>query len=267
MKKIMTILAALAVALMLVGCADVGGTGSATGLKTNKTVNVDATAANTQKPLNKNYRRYIKQLGDSEKVAGITTTITFKESDCTFVGDDITVNGVTAPGKAVIGYVFDFYKTPGSTDTNTQKLRDFYVFGFNPTTSQAYVEHYNSVDFKDELDVNEGTVGDPDEAVFGNYGWASVTEGTDYTKINGEYTLVVKIEPASGGKYKVYLNNKLLGTTAARPNLDTEGRAIGGVAAYVNCPKGTKVKANYKTEQSSVTGKFFVDEEEYVEEF
>ena len=45
-------------------------------------------------------------------------------------------------------------------------------------------------------------------------------------------------------------------------DLESTGLNIGGVAAYVNCPKGTKVKANFKTEQSSVTGTFFAEEDE-----
>lgn len=264
MKKIMTILAAAAVALMLVGCADLAGKGSATGLKTNKTVNVDGTA-NAQKPLTKDYRRYIKQLGDSKEVAEITTTITFKEDECIFG---------TADNHVVIGYIFDLNITEGTSDSNTSKKRDFYLFGFDPIGKKAYVEHYTGVDFKDELDTDNGAVGSQDHAMFGSGDWASVTEGTHYTvqKVNNKdvYTLEVTVRQETKGTYTFELGGYQIGSgsSSAKTKVhNSAGYAIGGVAAYVNCPSGTKVKANYKTQQSSVTGKFFVDEEEYVEEF
>ena len=69
-KKILLGLAAGAVVIGLVSCADVAGAGKATVTKTNKTITVDATDKASKK-LEKDYRRYIKQLGSSEKVAEI----------------------------------------------------------------------------------------------------------------------------------------------------------------------------------------------------
>ena len=275
MKKIMTILAAAAVALMLVGCADLAGTGKATGTKSNKTINVDATSANTSKPLNKLYRRYIKQLGSSEKVAGITTTITFSEADCILEGDDVipVQGGGTKKGHAVIGFVFDLNKAwvggQAATDTDDSHPRDFYVFGFDPLDKKVYVEQYGNVNFKDELDTDEGTVGNRTEATVGEGSWLSIA--SDYAKcvteksVNGkkEYTVVVKIEPYNG-QYKIYMGEKLLGTTTTTKHFkNNDNQAIGGVAGYANCPKGTKLKVNYKTDTSTVIGTFFADEEEF----
>ena len=265
MKKIMTLLAALAVALMFAGCADLAGTGSATGLKTNKTVNVDATAT-AKIPLEKNYRRCIKQLGNSEKVSEITTTITFKEEDCIFDGEEI--NNETS--HAVIGYVFDLNKSPNKPkDTSTERWRDFYVFGFCPSTKKAYIEHYYDVNFKDELDVNEGTVGSRDDEMLGDGGWSAVSDSY-YTvqEVNQKkvYTLVVTVKQDTAGQYTFELGGHQIGkaskASVSKCHDESTGLNIGGVAAYVNCPKGTKVKANFKTEQSSVTGTFFAEEDE-----
>ena len=268
MKKIMTILAATMVALMLVGCADVGGVGSATGLKTNKTVNVDATAANTRKPMpeGKVWRRYLKQLGDSEKVAEITTTITLDTSKCTLTGDNNK--------QAKIGYVFDLNK-PWDTannkpaeDPSDSKPRDFCILGINPLNGKAYIEHYSGVDLKEELDTDEAgsAIGASDSNIFGGGGWADLPSGS-YTVEGTVYTFEVRISQTNKGTYSITLGGKPLGTYTASGHYMDNGFAIGGVGAYVNCPKGGKVTVNYKTEQSSVTGKFFVDEEEYVEEF
>ena len=275
MKKITTILAAAAAALMLVGCADLAGTGKATGTKSNKTINVDATSANTSKPLNELYRRYIKQLGSSEKVAGITTTITFSEADCILEGDDVipVQGGGTKKGHAVIGFVFDLNKAwvggQAATDTNDSHPRDFYVFGFDPLDKKVYIEKYANVNFKDELDTNDGTVGTPVETTVGNGAWYTLPS-SEYAKyfeektVNGkkEYTVVVKVEP-SNGQYNIYMGEKLLGTTTAEKHFkNNANQAIGGVAGYANCPKGTKLKVNYKTDTSTVIGTFYADEEE-----
>ena len=275
MKKIMTILAALAVALMLVGCADLAGTGKATGTKSNKTINVDATSANTNKPLNHYYRRYIKQLGSSEKVAGITTTITFSEADCVFEGDNVipAEGGGTKKGHAVIGFVFDLNKAwvdgHAATDTTQSHPRDFYVFGFDPLDKKVYVEQYGNVDFKDELDTDDGTVGTRTEATVGGGSW-KILSSSEYAQcvtertVNGkkEYTVVVKVEP-SNGQYNFYMGEMLLGTTSATKHFKNNAKqAIGGVAGYANCPKGTKLVVNYKTDTSTVIGTFYADEEE-----
>ena len=51
-------------------------------------------------------------------------------------------------------------------------------------------------------------------------------------------------------------SGKYVGTA----NDKAEGYAVGAVGAYINCPKGTKVKAKYETDSKSVTGKFEAEE-------
>lgn len=267
MKKIMAILAASAVALALMGCdllAAKAGEGESKGTKSNQTITVDA-KADAAKPLDKDYRRFVKQLGSSEKVAEITTTITFNDTDSILTIKDAS-GKVTASTK--IGYVFGMNKTWDATkdeptkDTTDSKLRDFYVFGFDPNGKRAYVEHYSNVNFKDELDTDESAIGTCDEAVFGGGSWASVKEGTDYTVEDGKYTLVVSVKQSPKGKYDFYLGGKKLGTSALTSKyVDDDGYAIGGVGGYVNVPKGGLAVVTYTTDKESVTGKFFADEE------
>ena len=71
-NKILLGLAAGAVVLSLVGCGDLAGAGKGKGTKNNLTITVDATD-NANKKLDKAYRRFIKQIGTSEKIAEIAT--------------------------------------------------------------------------------------------------------------------------------------------------------------------------------------------------
>lgn len=263
-KKILLGLAASAVVIGLTSCADVAGTGKATGTKTNKTITVDG----TDSKLTTDYRRYIKQLGSSEKVAEIETTITVDTNDCILSSTDANSN----PTYANFGFVFDMNKVWDSetngpkADKNDEKYRDLVVFGFQPLMKRAYIEHYSNINFKDELDTNDKSVGKSDNNIFGNGGWAAVTEGTHYTLDDGVYTLNIKVKQATKGTYDFYLGGKKLGSyTASGKYVGTakdnaEGYAVGAVGAYINCPKGTKVKAKYETDSKSVTGKFEAEE-------
>lgn len=262
-KKILLGLAATAAVIGLASCADVAGAGKATGTKTNKTITVDG----TDSKLTTAYRRYIKQLGSSEKVAEIETTITFDTEDC------ILATTGASPTYANVGFVFDMNKVwdtekdEPKKDNGDEKLRDLVVFGFQPGTSRAYIEHYSNVNFKEELDTDVGAVGTCDKLIYGpTNGWGSVTEGTHYTLEDGVYTLNIKVKQATKGTYDFYLGGKKLGSyTASGKYVGTakdnaEGYAVGAVGAYINCPKGTKVKAKYETDSKSVTGKFEAEE-------
>ena len=266
-KKILLGLAAATVAIGMISCADAAGAGKATGTKTNKTITVDATDKASKK-LETAYRRYIKQLGSSEKVAEIETTITVNAQECILESTDAAGN----PTYANFGFVFDMNKVwdneknSPKADTENEKYRDLVVFGFQPKKKRAYIEHYPNVNFKEELDTDEGSVGQKDEAIFGNGSWGNVTEGTDYTLEDGIYTLNIKIKQATKGKYDFYLGNRKLGSYQSSGKYvgtaseNAAGYAIGAVGGYVNCPKGTKVVANYVTDSDTVTGKFEAEE-------
>lgn len=265
-RKTLLGLAAFAVVIGLTSCADLAGKGSATGTKSKKTITVDGTASS----LTTAYRRYIKQIGSSEKIAAIKTTITIDKNDCILTAK----NSSNEDTYANVGFIFDMNKTWDSTenkpttDTSSSKLRDFVLFGFQPLNKKAYVEHYHDVNFKEELDTDETQVGAKDKNIFGNGSWASVTEGTDYTYEDGVYTLEITISQTTLGTYEIKLGNRSLGTYTASGHYtgtsadNAPGYAIGAVAGYVNCPKGTKVKATYTTDSKSVTGKFEAEEYE-----
>ncbi len=264
MKKLLAVIAAAAVALTLVGCdllANKAGEGEGEGTKDEYTITVDATdSAKTPLADGKVYRRFMKQLGSSEQVAEFTTTISFDASDL---------------GNSVVGLAFDFNKawdeTEGKakTDSATEKLRDFYLFGFMASETKAYVEHYSDVNFKDEFDASEAekSIGTSDDNVFGGGNWTAVKAGTDYTKEGNVYTLVISVKQSTPGQYDVYLGNTKLGTTKKAGNYKgtklnkTENFAVGGLTTYVNVNKGNKVSVTYTTDKESVTGKFYADEE------
>lgn len=261
-KKIMLGVVAAA-AIVLTGCADLAGAGKDKGSKNNKTVIVDATE-NAAKPLAENavYRRYMKQIGSSEKIAAIKTTITVKDEDCIF----------EAGGQnAKIGFAWEMNKSwddekgEATKDTADSKLRDFYLFGFSTTTKKAYVEHYSKVNFDDEFDTKDSAIGVADATPFGNGAWAAVPNGS-YTHEDGVWTFVVEVKQDTDGKYAVYLGGQKLcdcdGTSNFKGKLgEIKNKSIGGVSSYVNCPKGTKMVVNYATENDDVVGSLFADEE------
>ena len=276
MKKIMTIIAAAAVALTLVGCdmlASKAGEGKSSGTKNNKTISVDATGtlatveSGTGAGAEAKYRRFIKELSGNEKTAAIKSTITIPKAD--LVTDGATDKNV------VVGYVFDMNKSwdatanKATTDTATTKLRDFVLFGFSLDTKKAYVEHYSNVNFKDELDTSETTIGSgSDKNIWGDGGWsAALTKGTDYREDDTNFYLDVEVKQETAGTYVFYLGGKKRGEYKASGNFlgtkadGTEGLAVGGIAGYLKCPKGTKAKIIIETDNDDVVGKLFADEE------
>lgn len=280
MKKIMVIIAAAAVALTFVGCdllAAKAGEGKSSGTKNNKTISVDATGTLATVPEGEvgagaeaKYRRFIKELSGNEKTAAIKSTITIPKADLKLVDADDNV---------VVGYVFDMNKSwdatenKATTDSATSKLRDFVLFGFNLKTKKAYVEHYSNVNFKEELDTSNNTIGEKNNTtdnIWGNGGWsAALTKDTDYREDDDNYYLDVEVKQATAGTYDFYLGGKKRGSYKASGNFmgtkadGTEGLAVGGIAGYLKCPKGTKAKIIIETDSDDVVGKLFADEEEF----
>jgi hypothetical protein len=270
MKKIMAILAASAVALALMGCdllAAKAGSGEAKGTKNNKTISVDATGTLATVPEGETgagkealYRRFIKELSGNERTAAIKSTITIPKAD--YVVSD------GADENVVVGYVFDLNKSWDKTankakaDKNDEKYRDFVLFGFSLKTRKAYIEHYSDVNFKDELDTSATTIGSgSDKNIWGNGGWSSqLVKDTDYREDDDNFYLDVEVKQETAKVYDFYLGGKKRGSYTASGNFmgkeedGTDGLAVGGIAGYLKCPKGTKAKMIIETDKKDVVG-------------
>ena len=279
MKKLLAVIAAAAVALTLVGCGDLlaakAGEGTSSGTKNKKTITVDATGTLATVPEGEvgagaeaKYRRFIKELSGNEKTAAIKSTITIPKAD-------LVTTGATDKN-VVVGYIFDMNKSWDSTtneatkDTNTQKLRDFVLFGFSLDTKKAYIEHYSNVNFKDELDTSATTIGSgSDNNIWGGGGWsAALTKGTDYREDDENYYLDVEVKQTTNGTYEFYLGGTKRGKSytasgnfKGKESEGTKDMAVGGIAGYLKCPKGTKAKIIIETDPDDVVGKLYADEE------
>ena len=269
MKKIMTIIAAAAVALTLMGC-DMLGKGQTTGTKWKKTMTVDGTEIETT------YRRFLKPLSTSKNVTAIKTTIAVDTENSVLKSD--------ASGRernAVVGLAFDFHK---NTETKTY---DFVLLGFAPETKKFYIERYASVSYdkaksaeeameegKEDLGSSGFDTNDGSMAAYvsfdGNFPMA-ITENqidddwkvapTDGYKADGEngFEIYVQVKQDTAGTYEIYLGETKVATYAGTEK-DDDGNCIGGAAVYANTPKGTKVKVKYISDKTATTG-LFADEE------
>ena len=269
-KKCLIALAALATVMALTSCGDLAGKGSATGTKFNTTYKVDGTDAKLQTK----WRRYVKQIGSKEEVAEIKTTITiykdFAKNDAAIF--DVPRETGTDTYKSVIGFIFD-YNDNENKDANGKKTHDFVVFGYRPTDDTAYLGPYSAIalDKNVELDTDNGSLVDTDAS-------AKAKAGTeifaDYQKItnyitkdkDGNIIIEVSVKQEKPGTYDFYVGTKKLGSwkgSTISTKDKTKDMAIGGVAGYINVPKGAKVRVNYKTDKKDVTGSLFADEEEF----
>lgn len=277
MKKFMTILATLAVALMLVGCGL--GKGFTSGTKWKKKMTVDGTNINTT------YRRFIKPLSTSRKVSAIKTTIAV---------DDQSVLESTS-GRAVVGLAIDFH----STGTGNNKTYDFVLIGLRPNkttpnSSQFYIERYVNVSSskastadsaisEDQEDL--GSKGfDTDDPAMGTYysfgtgnfprniestlrqpndeygDWNTVPDGSYDANGENGFEFYVKVEQSANGKYEIYLGDTKVATFEG--GTKDNGNSVGGAAVYANAPKGTKVIARYISDKTETVG-LFADEEDF----
>ncbi|MBO4534059.1 MAG: hypothetical protein J5726_10260 [Treponema sp.] len=159
MKKMMAVIAALAVALTLVGCnfGDNKGLGAkAAGTKKNMTV-----IASNDGTDGKLYQRGWKQLGTKETVQALETTITIDMSTVagyakkSGTGDDIVWSAGTADDydkqvAVVIGLIFDLHETKLTADDAETGMKkgsyyDFVLIGYQPETVSYYIERYENV--------------------------------------------------------------------------------------------------------------------------
>ena len=260
-------LALLAGSLCFFGCSDEAGEGDTDGSKTNTTMTIDGTSSGKAFADGATFRRFWSQLGSSEKVAEVTTTVTIDLNKC--VGEYV-------PGKAyVAGFVFDLNKNSSDSDKY-----DACVFGFNPGTKKAYVEHYSAIEKLSNLDSSNGALGTSDNNIFGNGDWGSLIAGTHYKEDSTAKTItfVIQLKQATKGTYDVYMyapdksantTTKLgsyIGSTKEEIKVNgtkTTEYATGAIGVYGAVSKDFKIVANYVTDKTSVTGSFH---DEVVEE-
>lgn len=262
----------------LTGCEGLGaGEGELEGDKWDATATVDATGDLEE---GATYRRYWKQLGNKVKVQEITSTITIDTENSTLQSDT---------GYAVVGLFFDLNDTTvESLKEETDDYVDFVVFGFQPETGKYYLERWNGVksQTKESLDTSTSDLG-PDNKITnldGKSSGAYVTPSDNdktsmYNMEAGVITgATVKITQDGKGVYTVTVGTKEIGSFDDSENLktrkETDKTAVededdstktnlqGGIAAYINAPKGCKVVANYVQDKDSLKGSLFAEVQE-----
>jgi len=265
MKKIMTVLAAAAVALTLVGCAKLGDV-QTSGTKWKKTFKLDATGEIKDADGNAaTYCRGFAALSASKKCSEIETVITLPMTD----GKNITIN--TELQKSVVGLAFDVSLVEKE---DGKKYYDFVLVGVKPADGGYYIEHYYDVPqeaLKESMNTTDGTMGGQYEAVSGaeeTGGWAgTIIPYEDASKVATDgYKWTVKVTQETAGTYKVFINDVHKGTytrtlteaEAASKN----GKAYGQIFMYGNSPAGTKIEAVFTSDKDNTVG-LFADEEEF----
>lgn len=271
MKKIATIIVAVALTLTLMSC-DILGKGKTTGTKWKKTMTVDGTN------IEKTFRRFIAPLSSSRNVSEIKTTIAIDTANSVLKAD---VNGQQK--NAVVGLAFDFHK-------NTEKKAyDFVLIGFAPETKKFYIERYAEVPYgklsgKDATEVADiaedaedlGQPGfDTDDGSIADYvsftgtipnlkisdkkvdnDWIAAPEGS--YRVDGEngFEFYVQIKQDTKGTYEIYLGDKKVGSYQGETKDETGKICVGGAAVYANTPKGTKLSVKYISDKDETVGLF-----------
>lgn len=279
MKKLMAVIAALAVALTLVGC-DSLGKGKTFGTKYNTKMTVDGTKITTT------YRRFIKQLSTSEEVTDIKSTITVDKTK------SVLTNGKTGNDvrNAVVGLAFDFHTTK---DASNNKSYDLVLIGVAPNTKKFYIERYENIaadkakGVDQELKEEETDAGfDSDVGSMGAYvsftgNVGSMTIGTEqvtddwkalptdsYADTEESFEFDIQIKQPTAGTYEIYIGDKKVATyegevkcTNAKDKTNN-GKCWGGAAVYANTPKDCKVVVKYVQDKNATVG-LFADEDEF----
>ena len=264
MKKIMTIIAAAAVALTLVGCANFGDA-KASGTKYKKTFSLDATGELKDADGNAaTYSRAFSALSTSKKCSAIETTITLpKGEDNVFISDKDNPN-THKKYQAVVGLAFDVHLTKNDAG---EDVYDFVLVGVKPGDGGYYIEKYTGVkkdDLKESMKTNEGSIGGtytPVQGAAETNGWA----GTLTLPTDGDTTWKISVTQETAGTYKVLINDVVKGTytrelTDAEKADTKNGKAYGQIFLYANAPTGTKIKGTFESNKDKTVG-LFADEE------
>ena len=269
MKKIATIIVAVALTLTLMSC-DILGKGKTTGTKWKKTMTVDGTN------IEKTFRRFLKPLSSSRNVSEIKTTIAVDTTNSVLKAD---VNG--SQKNAVVGLAFDYHKN------TTDKTYDFVLLGFAPGTKKFYIERYAAVPYgkltgtdADVTDIPEdqedlGASGfDTDDGSMAAYvsfdgsfpmeitkkqiddDWkAAPADGYKVDGANG-FEIYVQVKQDTKGTYDIYLGKTKVATYKGETKDETGKICVGGAAVYANTPKGTKLSVKYLSDKDATVGLF-----------
>lgn len=274
MKKIMTIIAAAAVALTLVGCANFGDA-KASGTKYKKTYSIDATGdlGKDSSGADNKYARAFTALSTSKKCSAIETEVVLP------VGENLENVVTSTEGKnAVVGLAFDVHETEG---TDGKKYYDFVLVGVKPADGGYYIEKYENIskdNLKETMNTNDGAIDgakrgattgakftDCDGKTSGDWASGTVKTFADATKIVSDgYSWKIKVTQETAGTYEILINDVKKGTYK-RDLTDAEKsskdkKAYGQVFMYLNAPKGTKIKATFNSNKDNTVG-LFADEE------
>ena len=274
MKKLMAVIAAAAVALTLVGCANFGDA-KTSGTKWTKKFKLDATGEIKDADGNAaTYARAFSALSTSKKCSAIETTITLPVADAANIPISTTVNPNTKKNyMAVVGLAFDVSLTKKD---DGKEYYDFVLVGVKPGDGGYYVEHYTDVpkdNLKESMNTSDGTMGGKYTAVAkeGADGWAGTItpyESAEKVATDG-YKWTVKVTQATAGSFVVSLNGKEVATYTREltddEKADTKnGKAYGQVFVYGNAPIGTKIDATFTTNKDkAATVGLFADEDEF----
>ena len=285
MKKIMTIIAAAAVALTLVGCANFGDA-KASGTKWEKTFKLDATTEkkDSDGKVAKNVRGFVA-LSTSKYCSKIETTITLPLKDEKNIV--VVADGDKAGNYTVVGLAFDVHVTKTA---DNKEFYDFVLLGVQPSTGKFYLEKYVNIakdDLKADMNTNQGTIGNAAYAAkesaveAGKASWisldnkgnatfaSSVIKTFDAATLQTDgYSWTVSVTQETAGTYVVKVGDKELGkytralTDAEKADTKHDGKAYGQVFMYGNAQAGTKIEAKFKSNKDATVG-LFADEEEF----
>lgn len=303
MKKTRIVLVgALVLALALVmGCKmGAGEDGKVTGTKWDSTLTVDATEESTT-PLTKKYRRFWEQLGYGEKVTKIESTITIDLEKSVTEGTSKDDNKTQT--YASVGLIFNLHEYKATADSadptygykEGDDLVEFVLFGYQPKTGRAFLDHYYDVpkkglkneDGSTTLDTDLSAIApqtqtdtwDPEKEDMVNnvnmFSWQK-NATTNYVVVSKEgeketkHKIQVRVEKGStNNTYSVKLYNTktsawdevaVYNTTHDKhASIADGGSPKGGVGVYSNVPFGCKMVAEFIQNRDNTVG-LYVEE-------
>lgn len=301
MKKAKVVLAgALVLALGLVmGCKMGAGDGEVTGTKWDSTLTVDASES-AKEPLEKKYRRFWKQLGTSEKVTKVQTTLSIDTANSVSVAKNDGIDQY-----ASVGFIFNMHEYKAEADGGSEgyeykkgdALVEFLILGYQPGSGRAYLDHYwgipkkgiKSEDGKTTLDTDLSAIAplaqtDSYQGSSGKwvtnqniFSWQANDVAAFISKTSKDGKTVaegftVRVEDVAGqaGVYSIKLQNVDTRefVEVAQYNTATYDKKPtlagtkpqGGVGVYANVPKQCRLVASYVQDKDNTVG-LYVEEE------